>query len=200
RLSYSHQVQTPEFNAMLDGSNNELSYTNTNDEFGGDVVFGKTIMFEFGIRHAFGQDMVLDLSAYNKDKVSDLAYRLQTFDDPFDKKPVSVQVLTNGDLGNVRGIDANLIRRISNIFTGQISYTFQIARGTGSDPFTYLNTLSREIIQVTGDRAPPAQALLPTDDNRTHNIAGSLAATFPRDYRSGSIAGTILQNAGVFAT
>ena len=202
RLSYSHQVQTPEFNSMFQGSNNDLSYTNTNDRFGGDVTFGKTILFEFGVRHAFGQDMVLDVSAYNKDKLSDVAYRILTYQDPrpTGTVPVSLQVLTNADFGNVRGIDASLIRRISNIFTGQVSYTFQIARGTGSDPFSYLNTLAREIIQVTGDRAPPAQALLPTDDNRTHNIAGSLAATFPRDFRSGTLAGTILQNAGLFAT
>ena len=200
RLSYSHQVQTPEFNSMLDGSNNDLSYTNPNDEFGGDVTFGKSILFEFGIRHAFSQDMVLDLSAYNKDKVSDYAYRIQTFQDPFENRPISLQVLTNADFGNVRGIDGNVIRRFSNIFTGQVSYTFQVARGTGSDPFTYLNTLAREIIAVTGDRAPPAQALLPTDDNRTHNIAGSLAASFPSGWRRGSIAGAILSNAGVFTT
>ncbi|MBI4503180.1 MAG: TonB-dependent receptor [Gemmatimonadetes bacterium] len=200
RLSYSHQVQTPDFNSMFQGSNNDLSYTNTNDRFGGDVDFGKTILFEFGIRHAFGQDMVLDVSAYNKDKVSDLAYRIVSYFDPKDQRPISLNVLTNADFGNVRGVDGNLIRRISNIFTGQVSYTFQIARGTGSDPFTYLSTLSREIIQVTGDRAPPAQALLPTEDNRTHNIAGSLSASFPRDYLPGSAAGTILRNAGVFAT
>ncbi|MBI4420095.1 MAG: TonB-dependent receptor, partial [Gemmatimonadetes bacterium] len=200
RLSYSHQVQTPDFGSMLRGSNNDLSFTNPNEEFGGDVDFGKTILFEFGIRHAFGPDMVLDLSAYNKDKVSDLAYRIQPFFDPLQKRLQSLQVLTNADFGNVRGVDVNLIRRISNIFTSSVSYTYQIARGTGSDPFSYINTLARELVQVTGDRAPPAQALLPTDDNRTHNVAGSLSANFPRDFSPGTVWGSILQNAGVFAT
>src|SRR5438128_2464284 len=34
RLSYSHQVQTPEFTTLLSGSNNDLFFTNTNDTFG----------------------------------------------------------------------------------------------------------------------------------------------------------------------
>jgi hypothetical protein len=71
RLSYSHQAQTPRFNDIFQGSNNDLANTNTNDSFGGDVDFAKTIMFEFGIRHAFNQDMVIDIAAYNKDKISD---------------------------------------------------------------------------------------------------------------------------------
>ncbi len=71
RLSYSHQVQAPDFGLLLGGINIDLGNTNTNQVFGSDLDFGKTIAFEFGIRHAFSDDMVLDVAAYNKDIVSD---------------------------------------------------------------------------------------------------------------------------------
>ncbi|HYU29527.1 MAG TPA: TonB-dependent receptor, partial [Gemmatimonadales bacterium] len=81
RLSYAHQVQSPEFTTLLTGINNDLSFTNTNDVAGRDLDFGKSILFEFGVRHAFSQDLVLDVSAYNKDKVSDFAARVLPFPD-----------------------------------------------------------------------------------------------------------------------
>ena len=76
RLSYAHQVQAPDFSLILGGINTDLSITNTNNVYGSDLDFGKTITFEFGIRHAFSDDMVLDVSAYNKDNLSDAAGRL----------------------------------------------------------------------------------------------------------------------------
>jgi hypothetical protein len=201
RLSYSHQVQTPEFTTLLTGVNNDLDFTNTNDVFGRDLQFGKSILFEFGVRHAFSQDMVLDVSAYNKDKVSDYAARILPFADPLNTgDTINVNVLTNSDFGNVRGVDVKLDRRVGSYLNASVAYTFQLAKGTGSDPFSYLRTLSRQISQVTGSRVPPPQAILPTDDNRTHNIAGSVGLTLPGDWRRGTTAGRILSDFSAFAT
>ena len=201
RLSYSHQVQTPEFTTLLTGINNDLDFTNTNDVFGRDLQFGKSILFEFGVRHAFSQDMVLDVSAYNKDKVSDYAARIVPFADPFNPgDTVNLNILTNSDFGNVRGVDMKLDRRVGNYLNASVSYTFQLSKSTGSDPFAYLRTLSRQISQVTGSRVPPPQAILPTDDNRTHNINGQVALTLPDDWRKGTTLGNVLRDVSVFAT
>lgn len=201
RLSYAHQVQSPDFNTLLVGVNNDFDFTNSNDIFGRDLQFAKTILFEFGVRHAFSQDMVLDVSAYNKDKVSDLAARIVPYNDPANPGDVAnVNILTNADFGNVRGVDFKLDRRVGNYVNASVGYTFQLARGTGSDPFSYLRTFSRQISAVTGDRVPPPQATLPTDDNRTHNIVGSLAITLPDDWRRNTTAGSILRNTSLFAT
>src|SRR2546426_10686921 len=106
RLSYSHQVQSPEFTTLLSGTNNDLSFTNTNDTFGRDANFGKTILFEFGVRHAFSQDLVLDVSAYNKAKTAEHAYLIQPVVIPRQaSETLSVNVLTNADFGNAKGID-----------------------------------------------------------------------------------------------
>ena len=201
RLSYSHQVQTPEFTTLLSGSNNDLFFTNTNDTFGRDVRFGKTILFEFGVRHAFSQDLVLDVSAYNKDKVSDLAYRILPFVNPAQaSETLSVNVLTNGDFGNSKGVDFKLDYRLSNYVNASIAYTFQVAKNTGSDPTTYLNTFARQVSALTGDRTLPPEQAQPTDDNRTHNIVGAMALSLPNDWRKGTTLGAIGRNVSAFVT
>jgi hypothetical protein len=198
RLSYSHQVQSPEFASILNGVNSDLAFTNTNDVFARDVTWGKSILFEFGVRHAFSQDLVFDISAYNKDKVSDIAYRIEPFFDEQNQRETKINVLTNADFGNVRGVDMNLIQRFGDIFSGQLAYTFQAAKTTGSDPNSYLRTTARQTSAITGDRVDPPQAVLPSDDNRTHNITGSLSLTLPGDFQQGKALGALLSNVGAF--
>jgi hypothetical protein len=201
RLSYSHQVQTPDFSTLASGINSDLSFTNTNDTFGRDVDFGKSILFEFGVRHAFSQDVVLDVSAYNKDKVSDLAYRVLPFVDPRNTTDtLNVNVLTNLDFGNSRGVDVKLDWRVGNYVNTQLAYTFQVAKGTGSDPLTYLNTFARQVSGLTGDRTLPPEQAQRTDNDRTHNLVGSVALTLPTDWKKGTTLGTIGRNVSVFAS
>jgi len=205
RLSYSHQVQTPDMSLMATKSNSDIANTNLNDTWGRPLGFGKTIMFEFGVRHAFSDDMVLDVSAYNKDNVSEIAGRTINIYDPFIGGPPnttneSINLYTNQDFGNVRGVDIRLDRRFGSIFQGTISYTYQTAKSTGSDPQAYLNTLARVNSAVTGLRLPPPQAILTTADNRTHTVAGNLAASFPNGWNKGTVLGSILENTGIYAT
>ncbi len=200
RLSYAHQTQVPDLFNMYNGTNNDLANTNTNDQFGGDADLGKTIIFEFGIRHAFSEDMVLDIAAYNKDKVSDITYRVLPFFDTFTDRVSNVNILTNADFGNVRGVDVQLLRRFGNVFSGQVSYTFQNAKSTGSDPTDFLNGLSRAPFGVLGERPEAPQTTLRTRDDRSHNIQGSFSLAFPSDYLSGSAVGAVLRDLGVFGT
>ncbi len=44
--------------------------------YGQNVDYGKSFIFEFGIQHAFSDDMVLDFSAYNRDNLANAAVRL----------------------------------------------------------------------------------------------------------------------------
>ncbi len=201
RLSYSHQVNTPEFNTLLRGTNNDFSYTNSNDFFGRDVTFGKTILFEFGVRHAFSQDLVLDVSAYNKDFISDLAYRVTKYDDPATPGALlDINILRNADFGYARGIDVTLNRRVGNWLNTSLAYTFQVGRSTGSDPFSYLQTSGRSFYSSLNVQVPPPEQALPTNDNRAHNIVGSASVTVPADWRKGTALGTALRDVGVFVT
>ncbi len=200
RLSYSHQAQSPEFTTLMTAINNDLSFTNTNDVAGRDLNFGKSILFEFGVRHSFSQDLVLDVSAYNKDKVSDFAARILPFPDPRDTTKIgSINVLTNRDFGNARGIDTKFDWRAGQYLNTSISYTFQVSKNTGSDPFSYLNTFARQV-SGQGDRTPPPEAAQRTNDDRTHSLVGSVALQLPNDFRKGTTVGSIFRDLGVFAT
>ena len=200
RLSYAQQAQTPDFNFLATGANTDLANSNSNDYFARQLDYGKTILFEFGVRHAFSSDLVLDVSAYNKDQVAQNTIRIEPFFDPANAAPGNLNVTTNADFGNVRGIDLKLDARVGSLFQGSLGYTFENAKSTGSDPFEYILTISRATSNVTGDRTPPPQALLTTRDNRTHTIAGSLALNFPHAWRSGSTLGTVLQDVGAYMT
>ena len=195
-------MQAPDFGLLLGGINIDLGNTNTNQVFGSDLDFGKTIAFEFGIRHAFSDDMVLDVAAYNKDIVSDPAARLVSLFDPAQRRDNDFRILTNLDFGNVRGIDVRLDRRFGNFFNGTIAYAYQQAKNTGSDPFTYTNYGSRIVNQVGGNNGaqPPPQGILPTDDSRPHALTGAFSVTIPGDFRQGTVMGTILKNVSVFST
>jgi hypothetical protein len=195
-------VQTPDFALILGGINTDLSNTNNNQVYGSDLDFGKTITFEFGIRHAFSDDMVLDVAAYNKDIISDPAGRLIRIFDPGIGRDNDLRVLTNLDFGNVRGLDVRLDRRFGNFFNGTISYSYQQAKNTGSDPFTYTTFFSRIVDLVGGINGvlPPPQGIQPTDNSRPHTLASAFSVTFPGDWKRGTVLGDVLRNVGIFST
>ena len=200
RLSYAHQVQAPDFGVILQGINTDRSITNTNQFYGTDLDFGRSITFEFGVRHAFSDDMVLDIAAYNKDNLQNAAGRLLDVPDPLSGAVENLRFMTNLDFGNTRGIDVRLDRRIGRLFNGTIAYTFQDSKNTGSDPDTYLDFGSRVINAVSGGLQPPPQAILPTDFSRPHNLSGAVALTFPEDWQQGTAIGSILRSSGAFVT
>src|SRR6186997_2678326 len=188
------------FGVILQGINTDIATTNTNNFYGADLDFGRTITFEFGVRHAFSDDMVLDVAAYNRDNLSNAAGRLVSRFDPLRGNNQNIRIMTNADFGNTRGIDLRLDRRFGNLFNGTLSYTFQQAKNTGSDPDTYLDFGSRVLNQVSGGNQPPPQAILPTDFSRPHNLALAAALNFPNDWQQGTIVGSVLENVGLFAT
>jgi outer membrane receptor for ferrienterochelin and colicin len=198
RLSYAHQVQAPDFNLVLSGINSDIG-VNGFFTVGGDLDFGRTITFEFGIRHSFSDDMVLDISAYNKDKLSDAAFRLVRHFDPYTRRAGNQGVMTNADFGNARGVDIRFDRRVGELFNGSLAYTYQDAKDTGSDPFSYFFRGSVNVAAVSGSTQAPAQVAQVTDHSRPHNFAGQLALNFPNHWKSGTTAGKVLQGLGVFA-
>lgn len=199
RLSYSQAVQSPDFALVLSGVNTDISVTNTNNVYGQNVDYGKSIIFEFGIQHAFNDDMVLDISAYNRDNLANAAGRLVSSFDPLTTQNQDLRLITNSDFGNTKGIDLRLNRRFGQLFNGTLGYSYTSASNTGSDPFTYINFGSRVVNQVTGGNQPPPQAIAPVALSRPHNLVGSLALTFPNGWNAGSTAGSILQNFQVYA-
>ncbi|HRP07381.1 MAG TPA: TonB-dependent receptor [Gemmatimonadales bacterium] len=200
RLSYAQQVQTPDFAVALFGSNTDLSITNTNQNYGNDLDFGKTVLFEFGVRHSFSDDMVLDVAVYNKDNLANAAGRLLSLVDPRSGENVNIRQTVNADFGNTRGIDVALDRRFGNIFNGRLTYAYQDARNTGSDPYTYINFGTRITSAVTGGAVAPPQAAQPVGYSRPHQINALLNFSFPSDFAEGTVLGAVLGNMTITGT
>lgn len=192
RLSYAHQVEVPDFAVLLF----EVNFAGV----GADLDFGRTIAYEFGIRHAFSDDMVLDLSAYNRDNLANAALRTLEFFDPVWGRSGFRQRFTNADFGNTRGVDVRLDRRIGNVFNGTLAYTYQSARSTASDPFSNRTRALTNLTQVSGFTGPPPQAILPTTFSRPHTLAAAVSLTLPPARLLGGAAGRLLGSLGLFAT
>jgi hypothetical protein len=201
RFSYAHQVQAPDFGLVYGGINTDLALTNANQFFGSDLDFGRTITYEFGVRHAFSDDMVLDVALYNKDNLANPAGRVVPSFDPGTGNPnTEVAFVQNVDFGNTRGLDLRLDRRFGNLFNGTVSYSYQQAQSTGSDPLSTTAGRARLLGGLGGGRFGPPQAILPTDFSRPHTLAGAMSVTFPDNWEQGSTVGSILENFSVFTT
>ena len=193
RLSYAHQVQTPDFALVLFGVRAA--------GIGADLDFGKTIAYEFGIRHAFSDDMVLDIAAYNRDNRSNAALRRFPIIDPVTREQSgTTDRFINADFGNTRGVDIRLDRRIGGWFNGTIGYAYQSANSTASDPFTNQGRGVAGLLATGGGVGPPPQAILPTAFSRPHTVTGALSFTVPEGWREGTTVGAIAGQVGIFAT
>ena len=203
RLSYGHFVQLPDLNEYYQGKNIDFfrfKNTNTNDVFGRPLALGKTVAFEFGYRQLLAPDFVLDISAYNRDKQSDVAIRKLAWEDPTSPGIINyLNTITNADFGNVRGVDVRLDRRFGRMLDVMLSYSFQDARSTGTDPYTYTRLFARverNANQLLGLPPNPAQAMRQTEENRRHNITGFFALQLPADWDGPAW----LRNTGLFGT
>jgi hypothetical protein len=192
RLSYAHQVQAPDFALLLTGLNIA--------GIGADLDFGKTIAFEFGVRHAFDDDMVLDLAAYNKDNVANPALRTTRAWDPVTQLPTAPQRMTTADFGNTRGLDVRLDRRLGHWFNGTVGYSYQTARSTASDPFTNELAAARALDQLADVIGPPPQAILATTFSRPHSLTAALSVSVPQGWRGERWIGGVLSGVTLFST
>ncbi len=201
RLSYGHFFQLPAFNDMFSSINTDLSRSNTNTLFGRPIDAMKAVQFEAGLSHLFNPETVLDISAYNKDKLSDAAFRIQLIDWPASRRgSQDGRVLTNLDFGNAKGIDLRLTRRVSDYFTTIVGYSLLYTKGTGSDPLSYVNAFGRFTDPVTGAPLSPAQALQYSDFDQRHKFTLSTTANFDNDVAAGSGWNPLLSNMDIAVT
>lgn len=219
RLSYGRFVQTPAFFSnsgftsgqagvsnrgigMMVNSNSDLLNQNTNSTFSRDVDMPSTRVFEFGYRQLIGQDLVIDLSAFNKKQRSALAVRKLPWEDPTRPGAVTyLNTLTNRDFTETNGFEVRLDKAFGNMFQTNLSYSFIDARGTGSDPYSYTSLILRattNLSSLTGEPSAPPEALLLLDQSRKHNVGWTTSTMFPSDFQEGTFLGAVMQEVGFF--
>jgi hypothetical protein len=204
RLSYGRFVQSPAFfsNSGYRWGANAASSVDLLGPDARDVEMPSTSTFEFGYRQLLGQDLVIDLAAFYKKQRAGLTYREVPSTDPNTGLPEFATVLTNQDFTESTGFEIKIDKAITNLFVGNLAYSYLDARGTGTNPYTYLDLVNSQrtnLSFLTGDPVNPPETLLPLELGRRHNINLTTSLLFPADYLEGTTAGAILRDFGFFA-
>lgn len=125
-FTYGHYFQVPQFNRMFQGSNYDLSgaFPIVGNP---DLAAEETISYEVGVKHQFDDITMVDITGYYKDITGllDLQNNFYSAIDAYD-------LYINGDYGNVRGAEFNLVRRPSDFWSGSVNYTYSVGMGKSS--------------------------------------------------------------------
>ncbi len=125
----------------------------------------KTIQGELGLQQQIAYNMALDITAYFRD-IRDLAGTRSEEITLFGGS-ASYNKLENSDFAYIRGLVLSLNLRETNGFSGNLDYTFQIARGSASDPQQARNA-------IAGGSLPEVQ-MIPLDWDQRNTVNLSLA-------------------------
>jgi hypothetical protein len=181
-FSYGHFFKMPEFQYLYDNPDFKLLTG------GGWTVIGnsalnaeRTVEYEIGLQQQLSDQVGFDASLFYKDirdwvGTSPLVTTL--------KPSVAYSVYENKDYANVYGIVLDLDKRYSSHFSGNISYSFQVAEGTYSNPLDAFNAISA--------KTEPRLNLIPLNWDQHHTLMGSATLgaagwtlTFQGKYQTG---------------
>jgi len=147
-FSYGHYFQRPD-GYFLYRNYQFLSLTKVGNFVGSPAILPeKTVAYEIGVEHLFTDDLKFTVTGYYKD-INNLMnwqkYVARTLQN------IELNVYTNADYGNIKGLEFTLSRRPGRFWGGSINYTYSIAKGRsssfsgGSGSFTsakHMNILS----------------------------------------------------------
>ena len=166
-FSYGHFFQVPRFEMLYMNPDFDLGQGTGNIGVIGnaDLRPEKTIQGELGLQQQIAYNMALNITAYFRD-IRDLAGTRSEEITLFGGS-ASYNKLENSDFAYVRGLVLSLNLRETNGFSGNLDYTFQIARGSASDPQQARNA-------IAGGSLPEVQ-MIPLDWDQRNTVNLSLA-------------------------
>jgi hypothetical protein len=130
-FTYGHYFQIPPFYQII----RDYVFSGAFPIIGNaDVDPEKTISYELGVKHAFTENVVVDVTAFYKD-IKDWSRLKMIF---YGIGGQNYSTYVNEDWGSVRGLEITFEKRPGGTFLPQfsmrLSYTFQVARGSFSSP------------------------------------------------------------------
>lgn len=176
-ISYGHFFQIPPFENLYRNPNFRIPLTgdfpqNIGNTIGNaDLEPQQTIMYEIGLQQALTDELGVTVTGYYKDIRNLLGSEIYIKNEfrKFSK-------LVNRDYGSVKGITLSFEKRFNNGIGATVDYTFQVARGSASDPNAAFNNAQSN---------PPIEEnkqLVPLDWDRTHSLNITLTLGVPGDY------------------
>jgi outer membrane receptor protein involved in Fe transport len=166
-FSYGHFFQIPNFEILYRNPQFRLGTGTGNEgEIGNaDLKPEQTISAEIGLQQQLGTEIVLDATAYFRD-IRDLAGTRADEIEIFGGS-ARYSKLVNSDFGFVRGFILSLKNKFRYGINYTFDYTFQLAKGTSSDP-------SATQKAIAGGNLPEVQ-LTPLDWDQTHTLNSTVS-------------------------
>ena len=170
-FSYGHFFQIPRF---------ELLYTNPFFKLGSgtgnqgtvgnaDLEPEQTINAEIGLQQQLTEDISLDVTAYIRDTRNLAGTRSEQI--TIFGGSATYSKVVNSDFAYTRGLVFSFNKRFTGGLAATVDYTFQIARGTASDPFAAQQAAAR------GDL--PEVQLTPLSWDQRHTVNASVSYAGP---------------------
>jgi outer membrane receptor protein involved in Fe transport len=184
-FSYGHFFQIPNFERLYANPGFKVNEGTGNVDHNGaptgnaDLKPEQTINAEVGLQQQLTDDLSLDVTAYLRDIRNLAGSRADqiSIGGPLGSRTYTKYV--NSDFGFVKGVIVTLDKRFSQGLSLSVDYTFQIARGTASDPNEARN-------QIAGGRLPEVQ-LTPLVNDQRHTLNAVL--NYSTDSYGGSVIG-----------
>jgi outer membrane receptor protein involved in Fe transport len=181
-ISYGHFFQIPPFEYLYLNPNFRIPLTGDFPENIGNTIGNtdlkpqQTIMYEIGLQQGLTEELGVTITGYYKDIRNLLATEI-FIKNEFKK----FSRLINKDYGSVQGVTLSFEKRFMGGFGASLDYTFQIAKGSASDPNAAFNNAQSN---------PPIESnkqLVPLDWDQTHSLNLTLTLGEPGNYIASAI-------------
>jgi hypothetical protein len=161
-FSYGHFFQIPRFEYLYQNPEFELSSGTGNVGVIGnaDLKPEQTISGEIGFQQQLSDDISMHMTGFFRDIRNLTGTRSDEI--VIFGGSARYSKFTNSDFGFIRGIILSLNKRYSGNFSASLDYTFQIAKGSNSDPEQARNA-------IAGGQLPEVQ-LTPLNWDQTHTV------------------------------
>lgn len=166
-FSYGHFFQIPRFELLYENPDFDLEQGTGNVGVIGnaDLRPEKTVSGELGLQQQLTNNIAIDVTGYFRD-IRDLtgtrADQISLFGGS-----ATYSKLVNSDFAYVRGLVLALTMRESSGWSGNLDYTFQISKGSASDP--------RQAQEAAADGALPEIQLVPLNWDQTNTVNASVS-------------------------
>jgi outer membrane receptor for ferrienterochelin and colicin len=164
-FSYGHFFQIPRFEYLYDNPFFKVGQGTSNIIGNADLGAEQTINGELGVQQQLTDDISADLTAYLRD-IRNLSSTRGVLISTYGGA-IQYAKYVNSDFGLVKGIVLSIVKRFSSGLSATLDYTYQVARGTNSDPNAAFNA-------ALGGQQPEV-FLAPLDWDQRHTLNVTVA-------------------------
>jgi outer membrane receptor protein involved in Fe transport len=165
--TYGHYFQRPDL-YWLYRNNKYQALTKVGNNIGNpNLNPEKTVAYEIGLEHQFNDDIKGTITGYYKD-ISNLVDWMKYVGRSIQN--IEMNVFTNADYGNVKGLEFTLSKRLGRYWGGHINYTYSVAKGRSSDAWGGYGSFT------------DAKRMNLLDYDQTHTVNTNISLRTPGDF------------------